>query len=276
MTRPIRTGPGSRSGPSPAARPDRMRQNSTASTRRPTPPWPAWNIPPAGPVSSSANGPPWRARPVGDDVRDEASVVLRRQHRLPSDRAADVDAVHPGVAGVDDVEEVAEGPHPLSRQLRVVRGRAVLRAQRPPRRETARDRLVQRRPQLGGGEVGVLADLQGGQLGEPQFARTPGPIRRRGRSAGAELGGVGLHLDHPSRWPRMSRTVHPRAVGGAVPVEGVRTASSQLEQTRVLGLRQRHGLLVVEVRDVLDGGADHGGHLTPSAAVAARVEHAGR
>ena len=48
------------SSPVACARPDRVRQNSTASIRRCSPPVPAANVPPAGPVSSRTNGRPCR------------------------------------------------------------------------------------------------------------------------------------------------------------------------------------------------------------------------
>jgi hypothetical protein len=36
-------------------------------------------------------------------------MLRRQQHRAP-DRSADVDAVHPGIAREDDVDQVSEGP----------------------------------------------------------------------------------------------------------------------------------------------------------------------
>jgi hypothetical protein len=51
------------------------------------------------------------AGPVGDHVRDEAAVVSGGEHKLAAGGPADVDAMHPHVAGVDDVHQVAERPH---------------------------------------------------------------------------------------------------------------------------------------------------------------------
>src|SRR5215510_8170816 len=48
--------------------------------------------------------------PLGDDVGDQHAVVLRREPGRPAGGAADVDAVHPGVAGQDNVDGVAERP----------------------------------------------------------------------------------------------------------------------------------------------------------------------
>ena len=161
-----------RSSPSCGARPDIVRQNPMASARRPTPPWPAWNAPPAGPVSSIPNGRRCRL------AQSPPPVVLRRDEQVAPDGPAEVDAVHPGVAEQDDVDEVADGPHRFPGQLRVVGCRPPFRGERPSGGEHARHRLVQSYQQLGGGEVGVLADLQGGQLGEPQLARLLGQSGR--------------------------------------------------------------------------------------------------
>src|SRR5436190_8533590 len=50
------------SRPSPGARPERMRQNSTASSSYAGPPLPCVHVPPAGPVRVSSNG--WPCRPA--------------------------------------------------------------------------------------------------------------------------------------------------------------------------------------------------------------------
>src|SRR5712692_11237782 len=53
--------------------------------------------------------------PLGDDVGDEATVVIRAElHRAP-DRGTDVDAVRPNVAREADVEEVFQR-HPPDRR----------------------------------------------------------------------------------------------------------------------------------------------------------------
>jgi hypothetical protein len=50
------------------------------------------------------------AGPLGDDVGHDAAVVLGRQHEVAPGGAGGVDAVHPCIAQVDDVDQVAEGP----------------------------------------------------------------------------------------------------------------------------------------------------------------------
>src|ERR1700750_2774002 len=47
-------------------------------------------------------------RPFGDDVGDQAAVVLWREVHLPAGGTADVDAVAPNVARDPDVEQVLE------------------------------------------------------------------------------------------------------------------------------------------------------------------------
>src|SRR5438309_768357 len=49
-------------------------------------------------------------RPLGHDVADDAAVVLGRQRELATRGVRDVDAVHPGIAREDDVEQVAHLP----------------------------------------------------------------------------------------------------------------------------------------------------------------------
>ena len=89
------------SRPAPSARPERIRQNSTASSVISSPPSPCVNAPPAGPVSVERERPAVAPRPLGDDVGDDAAVVLGGQHQLATGRAGDVDAVHPRVARED-------------------------------------------------------------------------------------------------------------------------------------------------------------------------------
>ncbi len=48
-------------------------------------------------------------RPLRDDVRDEAAVMVGGQVHVAAGRHADVDAVGPHVAGEADVEEVPQG-----------------------------------------------------------------------------------------------------------------------------------------------------------------------
>src|SRR5437667_12214752 len=48
-------------------------------------------------------------RPLGDDVGDEATVMIRGEIHRAARRRADVDSVGPHVAREADVEEVLEG-----------------------------------------------------------------------------------------------------------------------------------------------------------------------
>ena len=51
------------------------------------------------------------ARPLGDDVGDEATVVIGGEVHRPVDGGVDVDAMSPDVTGEADVEQVLErGP----------------------------------------------------------------------------------------------------------------------------------------------------------------------
>ena len=50
------------------------------------------------------------AGPFGDDIGDDAAVVVRAEHELGAGRSGGVDPVHPCIAEVDDVSEVAERP----------------------------------------------------------------------------------------------------------------------------------------------------------------------
>ena len=54
--------------------------------------------------------PPVPGRPLGDDVGHEHAVVVSSGDEVGAGRTADVDAVHPRVAGEDDVDQEAEGP----------------------------------------------------------------------------------------------------------------------------------------------------------------------
>src|SRR5664279_1868837 len=49
-------------------------------------------------------------RPLVDDVVNENAVVLGGQYVGCAGGAGDVDAVHPGIAGEDDVDEIADRP----------------------------------------------------------------------------------------------------------------------------------------------------------------------
>jgi hypothetical protein len=53
------------------------------------------------------------ARPLGDGVGDDTPIMFGGEHRVAVDGAGDVDAMHPGVASQDDVEQVPKFP-PLS------------------------------------------------------------------------------------------------------------------------------------------------------------------
>ena len=53
------------------------------------------------------------AGPFADHVGDDDAVVTVRQMRRPVQGSADVQPVHPGVAGQDDVDEVPECPRLL-------------------------------------------------------------------------------------------------------------------------------------------------------------------
>ena len=143
----------------PGRRPERVRTKSTASisTRSPSTPW--LNLPPAGPSSTSSNGWPWMVGPFGDDVGDEAAVVIGGEVHRPVDGGVDVDAMGPDVTGEADVEQVLErGPT----DRRTERERQVPRRGRgaPP----PLDRLRADGPELGDElvvrQVGALADLQ--------------------------------------------------------------------------------------------------------------------
>ena len=95
------------SSPSPVPRPERMRQKSTASIVISSPPPPWVKVPPTGPVRWRVQGWPWQPAPLGRRVGDDATVVLAGElHRLAGG-LGDVGPVHPGVAGEDDVDEVA-------------------------------------------------------------------------------------------------------------------------------------------------------------------------
>lgn len=54
-----------------------------------------------------------KARPIGDNVRDDAGVVLCAQLRGESCGPHRVDAVHPRVAGEADVEEAPKRCQPM-------------------------------------------------------------------------------------------------------------------------------------------------------------------
>ena len=51
--------------------------------------------------------------PLGDDIGDDHAVMIGGQTQRDPGGPGDVEAVHPRVAGQDDVDEVAEGPRLL-------------------------------------------------------------------------------------------------------------------------------------------------------------------
>ena len=99
------------------------------------------------------------ARPLGDDVGDETTVVVGGEVHRVAGRGAQVDAVGPHVAREPDVEQVPE-PHPADG--RPERDRQV--AHRAAASASDRRRPSGRWPQLGHDlvvrEVGALADLE--------------------------------------------------------------------------------------------------------------------
>ena len=126
-----------------------------------------------GPVRSSVTGCPCvRAHSATTSATIRPSW-LGAQHGGSADRTGQVDPVQPGVAGVDDVEQVADGP---ALRRRGSAGRTASRGPAPAaaRRaaSAARDGDVQRGPQLGRAQVGVLADLQRGHRVQPKAARS--------------------------------------------------------------------------------------------------------
>ena len=113
------------------------------------------------------------AGPLGDDVGDEAAVVIGAEVHRAVDGRVDVDAMGPDVAGEADVEQVLER---RPTDGRTERERQVPRRGRgaPP----ALDRLRAHGPELGDelvvGEVVALADLQLVQCRRPSGAsRSP-------------------------------------------------------------------------------------------------------
>ena len=56
------------------------------------------------------NGSTVAACPFGDDVSDDAAVVVGGEHEVGARGTGGVEAVHPCVAEIDDVDQVAEAP----------------------------------------------------------------------------------------------------------------------------------------------------------------------
>jgi hypothetical protein len=111
--------------------------------------------------------------------------------------------------------------------------------------------VVQRPAQFVDGEVGVLPDLQRRHLGEAQFPGAGGE-GRGGFDLPHPLLRVGLQREHPEQVAEHVAHGPRGAVGRAGPVVGAQVVDEG-EQAAELGPGERHGLLVLERRDGVDG-----------------------
>src|SRR2546423_1775747 len=89
------------------------------------------------------------SRPFGYDVRDDATVVVAGQLHVPSGGDGDVESVHPRVAGIHDVEQVADRPAGLARHRRSERPGSLF-----GRRAGSASDCAGRHVTAGGGDVG--------------------------------------------------------------------------------------------------------------------------
>src|SRR5581483_8704905 len=110
----------------------------------------------SGPGKYEGEGLVVAARPLGNHIGDEPSVVSGAQHQLRAGSPSDVDAVHPGVAGQDDVEQIPERPRALERGTGVEGSGADLRRRVTPASDGAGHRGSQRGSQLVG-RLGVMS-----------------------------------------------------------------------------------------------------------------------
>jgi hypothetical protein len=101
--------------------------------------------------------------PVGDDVGDNLAVVIGCENVRGTGGAHDVDPVHPGISGQDDVEEVAQRPDlfVISDELSDGHGAASHQTWRaPPAAHCLRSALCEAVDDLSGRHVGSFVDLQ--------------------------------------------------------------------------------------------------------------------
>ena len=167
-------------------RPARVRQNSTASSdaRSVSGRSGCVAVAPAGGTGEIEDeGLAVAACPFSDDVGDDAAVVVRGEFEWQVQGAGHVDAVHPQVAQIDGVDEVAECPGlkctgPSTASFAWLRRTAGVRVR--PRTVFGRDR---REPpdDLRGAELGTLAYLHRRQRGFERpavlLAVGPGPAQ---------------------------------------------------------------------------------------------------
>ena len=163
---------------------------------------------------------PVAACPLGHDVGDDAAVVVGGQDERCPGRAGHVDPVHPGVAQVDRVDEVAERPLLDDGSVDLQRGPAHER--RHPRALAHGHRRdgLEPRDELRGREVDPLGDLRGRERGLERSAvgllvaagrqhLVHQLARRRAALAGAEH--VQVHPAHvPVRALGLRRTMRRR------------------------------------------------------------------
>ena len=266
MTRPIRTGAGSRAvrpGSASGEDADRTRRRPHAGRRlrglRE-------NVPPAGPVSSSSERVDVASRPVGDGVGDEASVVLRRQHQAPRPIARQMSMrCIQGSRVMDEVEEVAEGADPLSGSCGSYgaarcSGSCSARLPRDPAGPASCNAARQLGAWRGGRARGPAGAVSSVSRSSPERrARSAERPICRCRSAGSACSST-IPSEVAERRPAPS--IRVQSVG-RLPVAGSEARRPARADPLYSASGQRHGLLVPsERRDVLDGGADHGGHLT--------------
>src|SRR5580692_10508484 len=97
--------------------------------------------------------------PFGDDVGDQPAVVVGGELHRPAGRAADVDAVAPGVAGEPHVEEVFERL-PADRRAEREWHESHRRRRAPPAPDRPRAYLLELAGDLGVGQISAPAALQ--------------------------------------------------------------------------------------------------------------------
>ena len=202
-----------------------------------------------------------RGGPVGDHVGHQSAVVLGGQLQGGAGGAGDVHPVHPHVAGEDEVDEVGDGAAAerlAERDGYGADGGGQGRPQPDGGLGPARHPL----DQLCGRQRPSLADLHlvhaVDQLGRADLPLDAGPSRPTGGRTRAGTRRPRSHRRCARRRPSPSSGCSRCGVPSR-PAPGSRSMSrNRWYSTRA----QAGGLGASDRRDVLDGDADHGGHLT--------------
>src|SRR5580704_589817 len=203
------------------------------------------------------------ACPFGGDVGDDAAVVAGGELGWLSGGASRVDAVHPEVAQVDGVDEIAERPLFADRP---VDGEAGVTAQQPRGARAAAYGLgghgLEPPGDLRGAETGPVTDLHGRQRGLQRPAVLPAVGPRP-----PELADVLRHRRAGFAGPQHVLVHRADVPGGAVGdrgprclVQGPQQRQGALELVRL----KPHGLPVCQRRDGGDVGRGHGHDRAPS------------